>query len=122
MAYPLRKKLNGWRELEFTQGTLHRGIVWLRTDFGGRGDRIDWVADVPWGSIYVSKYLSGWGSGGWHYGQYQSLTLAMDLALERALARSERDIQETVERLRKQIGQQHLIAHALGVLPKDGAE
>ena len=120
--FPLRKKLNGWVEMEFTQGTVYRGIVWLKTDFGGRGDRIDWVADLPWGAVHVGKLLTGRYKEGWIYGQFESLTLAMDHALERALASSERDIQNTIEQLRKQIGQQHLVAHALGVLPEDEAQ
>ncbi len=55
----MKKKIEGaWVEMTFDAEFFHRGIRWLRVKggMGERGDREDWVADIPNVSISVHDY------------------------------------------------------------------
>ncbi len=66
LLQPKRQKIGGWVE-QIHDAKLHRlGLTWYRVQegFGGRGDREDWVADVPRIAVSVSRCYNSqsWGS------------------------------------------------------------
>lgn len=54
----VRKTTGTWVEMEYDARGEYFGIIWLRVKdgMGGRGDREDWVADIPGVSIAVHDY------------------------------------------------------------------
>ena len=110
---PGTHKIGNWVELEYTNRMVYRGIEWLQTDFGRRGDRIDWVANLPSQSVSTSRYLSGSYSNGWNYGMFEHLSDAMDNAIVNAFSYLEDKIDAAIEEIRGLAEEQHILRKAI---------
>lgn len=86
---PFTGKRGAWREQEFDAEIVVHGVKWfrVRNGLGGRGDREDWIADLPEISALVSNY--NWRKNiafGTFYGSFSKATLGeLLLAREAAL-------------------------------------
>ncbi len=74
---PLRKKIGTWVEMEFDATCRRNGLTWFRVKngMGERGDREDWVADVPGVSISVHDYHYNGEDFGPSYGSFDNACL-----------------------------------------------
>jgi hypothetical protein len=109
---PVKKKIGCWVEMTFDAVTERFGVRWLRVKdgFGGRGDREDWVADIPHGCLSVHDYHWNGDGFGPDYGSFDGAirgeTKLMVDSLhhrENELRERLRKIQATVEILEKSI-------------------
>jgi len=84
LTRPIKRKIGSWVEMEYDAKIKRLGMTWLRVKggFGGRGDREDWVGDVPFGCISVSNY--NWTEHNFgHYGTFDKAIIGETrLALE----------------------------------------
>lgn len=55
---PVEKEIAGWVPQFYDAELSFLGITWLRVQggFGSKGDREDWVAALPAGTVSVSEY------------------------------------------------------------------
>lgn len=53
---PREIKVGGWAPQQATAWAERFGLRWFRTDFGGRGDRTDWIAEVPGLCVSISRW------------------------------------------------------------------
>lgn len=62
---PTKKKLGSYVELTYDARLEYLGLNWFRVQggFGGKGDRDDWVADVPGICVSVSRWHNKPGYG-----------------------------------------------------------
>lgn len=101
----------GWLDQAYDEALVYRGVTWRHVEggFGGRGDRDDWVADLPAGSISVNRYLwkakAPWPNeqAGYGYNGDRTRDDEMDRALERGLARIEFSLEATIQTLAAQV-------------------
>ena len=101
----VKKKIGGWVEMEFDAKLIHRGIQWLRVKdgFGDKGDREDWVADIPITCISVSDYHFR-KEMYWGFKEHQADTIfgAMDIQLLEAkehIAHRKKEQEENLAKL-----------------------
>lgn len=83
---PFRKQVGGWNELEFDAEVYVAGIRWLRVKggMGERGDREDWVADVP---CTASVHDYQWREPRWGFTSYETFEQACQTELKSSLER-----------------------------------
>lgn len=95
---PVSKKLGGYVAMEYDAKLTRRGVDWYRCKdgMGQRGDREDWVADLPGCSVSVNDY--NW--NGKDFGpSFKSFEDALDGMLKMALHHHEVSTQEKREKL-----------------------
>lgn len=87
---PIKKKIASWIPQTFDASAERCGIVWLRVKDGmsGRGDREDWVADVPY-PVSVHDYHWNGDSFGKSYGSFDNACF-QELKIALLHARAER--------------------------------
>ncbi len=115
--YPaVRKTVGGFIENTYSASLRYRGLTFHRTDLGGRGDRTDWVADLPGASLAVS-HLHGrglaasrnGGTGGWGRSGANTFRQEADAEIDRAAFHARFRLAEKAEEL-------EALAHASKVL------
>jgi hypothetical protein len=103
---PVTKKIGSWVELDFDRRLMYAGLAWYRVKdgFGGRGDREDWVADVPSVGLSVTNRGSrGFSSGrrGWGWEGDRTFREEADyqiaLGLQSAAQRRDKAARELVD-------------------------
>ena len=95
-----RLKTGGWAEQDVDARAIHKGIDWYRVEdgFGTRGDREDWIADLPKLSVCVSRDL---GSEYYRVGvrNFPTIEEAMDEAIKNAMRHSDWKIDKCIEEM-----------------------
>lgn len=102
-----RLKIAGWIEEDYDEAIVYRGITWRHVEggFGHRGDRDDWIADLPAGNLCVSRYFwktkKPWANDQAGYGFEGDRTRddEMDRALERGLESIEFKMEDAIQHL-----------------------
>lgn len=74
---PVKMKLDAWTEQEVDATVQRHGLTWYRVKggMGGRGDREDWVADVPAVCISVHDYHYNGEDFGPNHGSFDNACL-----------------------------------------------
>ncbi len=96
---PRRMEIGGWNELTYTAMKTYRGLKWYKTCFGEKGEREDWVADLPGVTVNVSRYTR---NKKWEIvfkDPTSSWEKAADAALERARDTVKHDLNKAIIRL-----------------------
>lgn len=95
-----KKKICNWVEMEFDAKVVKHGVTWLRVKdgMGGRGDRDDWVADLPDACICVHDYNWTTQNFGHNYGSFDAACLG---ELKRGLERQNYEVKELTQKLDK---------------------
>lgn len=115
---PVKRQIGGWVKMTYDATVQRHGLTWLRVQggFGGRGDREDWVADLPSGSVSVSDY--DWVPGLWNARPCHG---TFDAAIIAEMRRNVAYLRQTTAELRDKADHaeeaQHLMETALASLP-----
>lgn len=94
----MRLKIGGYVELEFDAKLVRNGISWyrVRDGFGQRGDREDWVADVPGHSLSANDYNWNGDVFGPSYGTFEK-------ALDMQAAYAYGFVQQNIDKARRRL-------------------
>jgi len=81
----LKTEIGGWSEMEYDAQMKRLGITWYRVKggMGGRGDREDWIANLPSGCVVVHGYQ--YRAPYWGFEKYRSLNAAIAGQIEGAI-------------------------------------
>lgn len=87
-----RREIGSWAEMEYDAHVMRYGIKWLRVKggFSGSGDREDWVADLPHGTLSVSKK----GSSGFRLDPFTEVAGSFEDAIQNELKRAYANLKE----------------------------
>lgn len=104
---PEKRAVAGWSEMEYDARCVRRGITWLRVKdgMGRKGDREDWVADLPAYCISVHDYQ--FRAPYWGLEQYPSFNAAIKGQMKRAIQHANELAEEQTRKaaaLRKTVG------------------
>jgi hypothetical protein len=82
---PEKREIAGWAEMKYDARCVRYGITWLRVKdgIGGRGDREDWVADLPAMTVSVHDYH--FHAPYWGIERYPSFNAAIKGQIKRAV-------------------------------------
>ena len=101
LAQPIELKLGTYIPQWFDARMTFLGLDWYRVSrgFGGRGDRIDWIADVPAVALSVASHRPANGGFGWNSDSPFELVAAAEVKryLGHALREREAAIAKLVE-------------------------
>lgn len=101
---PITRKFSTWVEMEYDAKLVFKGVTWYRVKggFGQRGDREDWVGNLPGVSLSVCDYM--WmKSKRWGFDVYPSFEKALEGQMRKALTWSRRKLIEVRMESAKQI-------------------
>lgn len=101
---PRTIKINTWVEMEYDAKLVFKGVTWYRVHkgFGGRGDREDWVGDLPGVNLSVSDYM--WmPSKRWGPVFYRSFEKALEGQMYRALQWTRKQLLQVEEESARQL-------------------
>lgn len=108
----IKKKVGGYIEMEYDAAGDYFGITWLRVKdgLGGRGDREDWIADMPPGVGGISIHDYHW--NGEEFGMnHGSFLGAIKAETKLSLGYAQKHEEETLAKL-DQIRESIRIMHA----------
>lgn len=93
---PRRMKIAGWVKMVFDARVTRYGVVWFRVKDGmvNKGDREDWVANIPACSVSVHDYQWNGETFGVNYGSFDN---ACFQELKSGLERTERLLAENLQ-------------------------
>jgi hypothetical protein len=100
---PITKKVGAWGKMEFDAAIRVYGVRWLRVKdgLGGRGDREDWVADLPEVCVSVHDYHWNGDDFGANHGSFRGAIKAeMKSSLQHAIDQERKLLAEACEQAR----------------------
>lgn len=77
LGKPVTIKIGGWVQMDYDAKMRVNGIEWIRVKDGlsGKGDREDWIANIPSGCVSIHDYQ--YREPRWGFEQYRSMKAAM---------------------------------------------